>query len=71
VEEEVLDIEVDEASPTVTYVGQATPGTAKSAALWRIKRITTSGSQVSIDWANGSAAFENVWNNRVALTYGP
>jgi hypothetical protein len=71
VEEEMLDTEIDQTNPLVVYVGQAQPGTAKSAALWRIKRITESGTETSIDWAGGSADFVNVWDNRTSLSYGP
>lgn len=61
---------VDEASSTVTYVGEAVPGTATSAAAWRIKRVSVSGSITSILYAGSAATFVNVWNNRAALSYG-
>lgn len=64
-----MKIAVDEASATVTYVGEASTGAALSAALWRIKRITVSGTVTIIEWANGNGNFTNVWNNRVSLTY--
>ncbi len=71
-EDEVpYDVESDTADAQTTYVGQAAPGTASSAAAWRIKRITDTGSAVSIDWANGSDAFDQVWDDRASLTYGP
>lgn len=64
-----MKIAVDEASATVTYVGEASTGAALSAALWRIKRITVSGTVTIIEWANGNGNFTNVWNNRASLTY--
>ena len=60
---------IDEASSTITYVGEAACGTPVSAAAWRIKRITQSGSVMLIEWANGSSNFNQIWNNRAALTY--
>lgn len=61
-------LEVDEASATITYVGEAAPGSATAAAVWRIKRIdTTSG--VSIKWAGGTAEYDKVWDNRASLSY--
>lgn len=60
---------VDEASATVTYVGEAAPGSATSGALWRIKRITISGTETLVEWADGNGNFDNVWNNRASLTY--
>jgi len=61
--------QLDEASSTVTYVGEATIGSATSGALWRIKKLTVSGSVTGITWAGGSQAFENIFDNRAALSY--
>lgn len=70
-EEEMLDTEIDQSIVGVTYIGQAQPGTAKSAAAWRIKRVTESGAETSVDWAEGSAEFTHIWDDRAALSYGP
>jgi hypothetical protein len=52
------------------YIGEATPGTAKSAAGWRIKKLTYSSDVITdVQWANGSAAFDFVWNDRASYTY--
>lgn len=59
---------VDEASATITYIGEAVPGTAVGAASWRIKRIDTS-SGTNILYADGNSNFDNIWNNRVGLSY--
>jgi hypothetical protein len=60
---------VDEASTTVTYFGEAIPGTSLSSALWRIKRLTVSGTVTITEWADGNGNFDNVWNDRASLTY--
>lgn len=60
---------VDEASATTTYIGEADPGTEGSAASWRIKRVSVSGSVTSIEWADGDTSFNNVWDNRATLSY--
>lgn len=60
---------VDEASSTVTYVGEAATGTSLASALWRIKRLTQTGTVLLIEWANGNGNFTNIWNNRAALSY--
>ena len=65
------DMQIDEASGTVTYVGTADPGTATSQPLWSIKRITEAGSQTTVDWASGSPDAVHVWDDRASLTYGP
>jgi hypothetical protein len=72
-EEDVpYDLEVDDTStPSSTYIGQADPGTASSAATWRIKKIVESGTGTSVDWADGVATFTKVWDDRLTYTYGP
>ena len=61
-------LQVDAASATITYVGEAEPGSATSGAVWRIKRIDTS-SGVSIRWADGVDGFSKIWDNRATYTY--
>lgn len=63
-----LALKMDEASSTITYVGEAAAGSATSGAVWRIKRISTAAG-VAIEWADGDTDFNNVWDNRAALTY--
>lgn len=61
---------VDEPNSSTTYVGtsyQDTPDTSK--AEWQIKRVTTSGSETIIEWADGDEKFDNVWDNRTGLSY--
>ena len=59
------DVNMDEASSTVLYVGEAEPGTADSAAAWRIKKVTSTG----VAWADGVATFTKVWNSRASYAY--
>jgi hypothetical protein len=61
--------ELDDAGDGVTYVGEATPGTATSTDAWRIKRITETGPDVSVQWADGDAFFDNIWDDRLTLSY--
>lgn len=56
-----------ETSGTTTYIGKAVPGTATSSALWQIAKMDTSTGTV-VTWA-GSAAFNQIWDNRAGLTY--
>ena len=53
------------------YIGSSVPGSATSAALWKIKRIdlTDSGGDIPILWANGSAELTQVWDDRLTQTY--
>lgn len=66
--EGVFSMQIDDEYP-VTYLGQANPGSATSAAAWRIMKIDeTSTPDVSITFAGGGA-FDQVWDNRISLSY--
>tara|TARA_Y100000310_G_C20563780_1_gene754432 strand:+ start:531 stop:803 length:273 start_codon:yes stop_codon:yes gene_type:complete len=54
------------------YIGDAKPGTATSAASWRVRRISYDGNSyriAAIEWAEGDNNFDNVWDNRASLSY--
>lgn len=61
-------VRIDEVGST-TYVGEALPGTLTSAASWRIKRLTETGPDLTIQFADGNSSFDNIWDNRLALSY--
>lgn len=63
-----LQVLIDEASPTVLYVGDSAPGSAASDAVWRIYKIVIS-SGLSLKYADGNTRFDNIWDNRSSLTY--
>lgn len=50
------------------YIGYALPGTANTAASWKIKRINTVN-PISIYWADSSTLYNKVWNDRATYTY--
>jgi hypothetical protein len=60
------DLELNEISPTVMYVGEALPGSLTSAAVWRVKKITQIPggglNDLSKAWEGGSSAFDKVWD---------
>jgi hypothetical protein len=61
---------VDFVGETLIYRGEAAPGGAESAPVWRIKRIQFGpDGDVTETWANGDAGFANVWTDRATLTY--
>ena len=62
-------VELDDAGGGVTYVGKADPGTATSSASWQIQRVTEASGDITIEWADGDALFNNVWDNRTGLSY--
>jgi hypothetical protein len=61
----------------LVYLGQAAPGNLTNTALavWRIRRFTydVNSNVLTVAWATnarGQATFDQVWNNRAALSYG-
>jgi len=54
---------------TTSYLGEALPGSAGSAAVWRIRKLTIAGSDVATTWADGNAAFSKIWDDRLSLSY--
>lgn len=60
---------IDEVSTSVSYVGEAEIGALPSQSVWRIKKITESGTVTSIQYANGSNLFNQKWDDRASLTY--
>ena len=60
----------DFTSTSVFYRGEAAPGSSEAAPVWRIARVTISGDgDVSEKWADGTAAFDKVWDDRAAFSY--
>jgi len=60
---------IDEVSPTVTYVGKASPGTGISVFNWQIQRLTDTGTGLTVEWADGDDQFDNQWASRVSYSY--
>lgn len=62
------DLQSNEVSSTVSYYGEALPGTATSAASWRVKKVTLDAAgQPTVEWEGGTAAFDKVWDTYEAL----
>ena len=61
--------QLDQVDATTTYIGEATPGTTLASALWRIKKVVETGPDVTITWADGNSDFDNIWDDRLSLTY--
>lgn len=60
---------IDVASSTTTYIGRAYTGSSTSEAVWKIQRISSSGTVTTIDLADGNILFDNIWDNRASLSY--
>jgi hypothetical protein len=59
------------ADQTIIYRGEASPGSSESVAVWRIRRLTFTGAEgdVTEEWANGAALFDQVWDDHLILSY--
>ena len=69
-EDVALSKQVDFIDDNHIYIGEANPGSAFGASVWRIKYIVImSDGDVSVTWADGNDSFDNVWNNRVSYNY--
>ena len=55
------------------YVGECAVGGAEASAVWRIKRIEfltgANDGDIEIKWADGTASFIKVWNDRATYAY--
>lgn len=74
-----LAVDTDEANFTTHYdfyttaifIGNAAIGTATGSALWQIKKFTlSSGNPTKKEWADSDENFDNIWDDRLTLTYG-
>ncbi len=60
----------DDAGSGIRYYGEAVPGSLTSAAVWKISRMDISADpDFTITWADGNGNFDNIWDNRAALSY--
>jgi len=63
-----VDLRLDEASATITYLGVAAIDSLESAPVWQIRKFDLTGG-ISVRWADGNANFDNVWDDRATITY--
>ena len=52
----------------VSYLGEASIGSATSGALWRVRKLDQSSGLV-ITWADGNSDFDNIFDNYASLSY--
>ena len=58
----------DVTTADTTYIGKAAIATATSAAAWQIAKLDTSSGLIKT-WADGSASFSKIWDDRVSISY--
>lgn len=62
----------DDVSTTgVTYFGKAEIGSSQNSSVWQIMKIDKTGSPITmaITFADGNAKYDNIFSNRLSLTY--
>jgi hypothetical protein len=64
-----FSIKLDTVSSTLLYVGEGALNSISSEPVWRIRKIETIGTVMSVLWADGNQRFDNVWDNRTSLSY--
>lgn len=64
-------IRIDDAGSGIVYIGKAVVGASQASSVWKILRVTESGSPLdtSIEYADGNSNYDNVWDNRASLSY--
>lgn len=60
---------VDEVSDTLTYIGRAKAGALTSAPVWQIMRLYINGTITAIQFYNGDASYNAIWDDRADATY--
>lgn len=60
-----------DANSNLVYIGKAVIGTAKSIALWQIKKLLydANSNLTDIQFASGSETYEYAWNDRASYSY--
>ncbi len=64
-----LATRTDDAGSGITYVGKAAVGSVTSDAVWQIQRLTETTGDLVVQFADGNADFDNIWDNRASLSY--
>ena len=67
--EEEMRKEIDELPGGDIYIGKALPGELKSSAVWAIQKVTATGQDLSITWADGNSQYNKVWDSRASYSY--
>jgi hypothetical protein len=62
--------QTDFVTDSLIYRGEAAVGSLTSAAAWRIRKLVLGiDGDVSETWADGDANFDNIWDDRISLSY--
>lgn len=63
-------VRADAVDANTMYIGYSIPGVLTSEPFWQIRKLVTdSGGNLLLTYADASATFEKVWNDRASYTY--
>jgi hypothetical protein len=62
-------VRYDDVGSDIAYLGEAIVGTSSASALWRIRKLDSSNLDLVVTWADGDSDFNNIWDDRISLTY--
>lgn len=60
---------VDSGDSNLYYYGRAAIASSTASAVWQIQRLDYTSGDVKILWADGDEDFNNIYDNREALSY--
>ena len=60
---------IDEVDTTTTYIGDVDIWSATSDSIWMIRRLTTTGNDLAVEYANWTPYFDKVWDDRATYSY--
>lgn len=66
---EIVRYDDDKTTNGTQYFGWAASNSAVTLSVWKIARITNTGSDYVLEWLDGARDYNGNWNNRVSLTY--
>lgn len=64
-----FSIRLDQISDTLLYIGEGNLGADESTPVWSIKKMEQIGSVWKLTYADGNQNKDNVWSDRLTLSY--
>ena len=64
-----FSIRIDQISDTLLYIGEGNLGADESTPVWSIKKMEQIGSVWKLTYADGNQNKDNVWSDRLTLSY--
>lgn len=64
-----LTTKLEAVSDSLYYIGQARPGALVTEAVWALRQMLIIGANVTILWADGTAAADKIWDDRASYIY--